>query len=181
MLRERAGVPVARPQDERHLARGDELGPQALELGEAHLVLVDAGDDAVVGELARRYGLGVARGEHDRRDAVGLVEAADPGVGEDVSTQKHRLQALGDVALRRDEAGGIEHGNPFRHRCAATGPRRRAKRMHDATGVCGLGGRTVAFKRALVSRGRNAATQTLNLASTLTFIVRFMVWNRNAS
>ena len=111
VLREGAHVPVGRAGEHKaHLALGGNLCALLAQSLHEVVALVDVGHDHVGAQAARRDLLDLEAREHDGLDAVGLMEAAHPSVGEQVTADDDGLQVGLEVGFAFDGIEVLRHG-----------------------------------------------------------------------
>ena len=98
-----------------------EFGGDALESRIKYFRVVHVGDEAVIGEAARREHLDVGGGKHDGLfDAECPVELAHVAVSEDVASHDDGLEQLPDFFFVRDTRFQVGHDVPFHSEHALT-------------------------------------------------------------
>ena len=111
VLREGAHIPVGRTGEHKaHLALGGNLGALLAQSLHEVVALVDVGHNHIGAQAARRDLLDLEAREHDGLDAVGLMEAAHPSVGEQVTADDDGLQVGLEVGFAFDGIEVLGHG-----------------------------------------------------------------------
>ena len=98
-----------------------ELGGDALKCGIEHFRIVHVGDEAVIGEAARREHLDVCGGKHDGLpDAKRPIELAHVAVSEDIASHDDGLEQFPDFFFACDTRLQVGHDVPFHSEHALT-------------------------------------------------------------